>query len=185
MKQLTYAGIGSRQTPPDIMEMMFEIADTLAKRNWILRSGHADGADLAFEKGCIEGEGKKEIYLPWNGYNGHVENYEDYLTHSSLPAHQEAMKMAQNFHPNWSALTLGGRLLQARNSYQMLGQHMSLIEKSDMVICWTKNGKRSGGTGQALRLAVHYDIPIFDLALPDTLDRLEQFIQDAEIANHP
>lgn len=33
---------------------------------------------------------------------------------------------------------------------------------SDFVICYTKGGKGSGGTGQALRIAKVYNVPIFD-----------------------
>jgi len=29
-------------------------------------------------------------------------------------------------------------------------------------LCWTKNGKSSGGTGQAIRIANDYKIPVFD-----------------------
>lgn len=49
-----------------------------------------------------------------------------------------------------------------------------------MVICWTKEGKRGGGTGQALRIAQHFYIPIFDLALPDAGEKLCAFVEKVE-----
>lgn len=65
MKQnLVYAGVGSRSTPPSILKLMHAFAKLVAgKGDWILRSGGAIGADLAFELGCNEEGGKKEIYL--------------------------------------------------------------------------------------------------------------------------
>lgn len=51
-----YTGIGSRETPQEIQNLMFKIAQKLDSK-YILRSGGADGADLAFEKGSS----KKEI----------------------------------------------------------------------------------------------------------------------------
>ncbi len=50
---------------------------------------------------------------------------------------------------------------EARNCHQVLG--CDLRTPSDFIICWTKNGKGLGGTGQALRIAKEYNIPIFDI----------------------
>ena len=52
MTQLTYAGIGSRQTPQHIQDTIRTIAAELGARGWLLRSGHAEGADIAFEMGA-------------------------------------------------------------------------------------------------------------------------------------
>jgi predicted Rossmann fold nucleotide-binding protein DprA/Smf involved in DNA uptake len=62
---MIYAGIGSRETPPDVQKLIFDIADKLAKKGYVLRSGGADGADLTFEAGCDNSNGLKEIFLPW------------------------------------------------------------------------------------------------------------------------
>ena len=67
---LLYAGIGSRETPPDILLKMVKIGCHLAKMGWTLRSGGAPGADSAFEKGCDLGGGDKQIFLPWKGFQG-------------------------------------------------------------------------------------------------------------------
>ena len=47
-----YAGIGSRETPPQVLEQMRKIGTFLAERHYVLRSGGAKGADTAFELGC-------------------------------------------------------------------------------------------------------------------------------------
>ena len=64
-----YAGIGSRSTPEDVLDRMYKLAILLAKRSYTLRSGGANGADTAFEKGCTIVNGSIDLWLPWNGFN--------------------------------------------------------------------------------------------------------------------
>lgn len=61
---MKYVGIGSRTTPPEIMEKFKQVSAYLYKLGFTLRSGAAPGADTAFDEG-YEGEDKKEIFLPW------------------------------------------------------------------------------------------------------------------------
>lgn len=161
-KQLIYAGIGSRQTPTMMLTAMQCIGYDLAKSNWLLRSGHAEGADEAFELGCIMGQGKKEIFVPWVGFNKAPGGHSDYMVPEFTP---ELHDFTASFHPNWNACSQAAKLLHMRNACQILGQKGT--EPVDLVICWTKNGTGQGGTGQALRIARHFDIPIFDLGSPD------------------
>lgn len=163
---MIYTGIGSRQTPQDILDTMYEGAIQLADLGFTLRSGGANGADSAFEAGCTDGAGKMEIYLPWRLFNN---NKSPLYTPS-----REAFHLAQSYHPNWSACSHGARALHARNCHQILG--LDLQTPSDLVICWTQGGTGRGGTGQALRIAEAYEIPIFDLGSSDGLDRLNQFM---------
>ena len=148
----SYAGIGSRETPEDMCQLFRRVALYLANNNYTLRSGHADGADLAFEHGCDMACGKKEIYLPWSNFNGSKSNL--------IVKDKKAFDIAQQFHPNWHRLSKGGQKLQARNSHQVLG--WNLDDPVEFVICWTKNGSGSGGSGQAIRIAKSYNIPVFD-----------------------
>lgn len=149
---LYYAGIGSRETPPEVLSLFAIVSKYLSQKGLCLRSGGANGADKAFEAGCDIVNGQKEIYLPWRSFeksNSELFNITN-----------DAMIMAEKYHPYWSNLSVGGRKLQARNCYQVLGY--DLKTPSSFVICWTKNGSGSGGTGQAIRIAKSYDIPIFD-----------------------
>lgn len=145
-----YAGIGSRETPDDILEMMTKIAEGLS-RNYTLRSGGADGADTAFEKGA----GKKKIsYIPWPGFNGSKEK--------CIAVSSAAMRMAGEFHPGWMYLSYPVKKLHARNCYQVLGE--DLETPVDFVICWTPGGQEVGGTAQAIRIAKSNRIKVFNLA---------------------
>ena len=152
-----YAGIGSRETPAEICAIFTRLAAFLESKHWTLRSGHADGADLAFERGTTTAE----IYIPWPGFNGST---------SQLvwnPADHSAA-LAAKFHPAWSRLSQGAQKLQARNCYQVLGYNLRTPVK--FVVCWTPGGTGSGGTGQALRMAREYKIPVFDFGRYDNLD---------------
>lgn len=143
-----YAGIGSRETPKEFLRLFTKVAEYLSRKGCILRSGGTNGSDKAFELGAIH----KEIYLPWRGFEGN--NSE--LIVSDI----KAFEIAEKYHPRWNYLSDGARKLQARNSHQLLGNDLNT--PSSFVICWTKGGKGSGGTGQALRIAKDYNIPIFD-----------------------
>lgn len=158
-----YTGIGSRETPHAVLNLMASIGRTLADHGWTLRSGHAPGADQAFEYGALTAKRPlvhAEIYLPWNGFEKAYDNGGPYIV---MPYDAEAQRVAAGFHPNWGACSDGAKKLHIRNVYQVAGRDLSTA--SDMVICWTKDGKRGGGTDQALRIAEYLKIPIFDLAV--------------------
>src|SRR3954447_95843 len=107
-----YAGIGSRRTPRRVLELMERIARVLAFDGYTLRSGHAEGADQAFERGAA---GQAEIFLPWRTFNGKV----PVQGRIALPS-LEAQLLAQGTHPAWGRLSMGAKLLHARNGHQVL-----------------------------------------------------------------
>ena len=158
---VVYAGIGSRQTPFDVLRLMARIARECAAAGGVLRSGAADGADAAFERGAVEAGGATEIYLPWRRYNSHASP----LFHVD----RAALDLAARFHPAWSRCSPAAQKLHARNGYQVLGR--SLDAPADVVICWTPGGTGSGGTGQAIRIARARGIPVHDLGRPEVLAR--------------
>ncbi|MDI3258371.1 MAG: hypothetical protein QJR02_01420 [Sinobacteraceae bacterium] len=147
-----YAGIGARETPADVCLLMTRVATKLARRGMILRSGGARGADAAFEAG-VSDPNFKEIYLPWKGFAGN--------SSTRCGVTDEARRLAEQFHPRWSSLRPAAQLLVARNGFQVLGA--DLQSPSAFVLCWTKNGEAVGGTGQAIRIALARNIPVFNL----------------------
>ena len=167
-----YAGVGARKTPPEILQSMCEIAEHLAQCGYQLRSGAADGADSAFERGCDRAGGSKQIYLPWKGFNNH--------TSRLYPPTAEALQIAQRYHQAWHGLRSSVKKLMARNSYQVLGH--DLTTPVQFVLCWTPDGattktsRQTGGTGQAIRIAAAHDIPVFNLYLEDHHQRLQRFV---------
>lgn len=165
----SYAGIGSRETPSDVLMVMTQIA-TLLQDEYTLRSGHAPGADSAFENGCTNSN--MEIYIPWKGFGGSKST----LFHQN----DEAMRIASEFHPNWKNLKMSVRNLMARNVHQVLGK--DLQSPSDFVLCWTPDGceshksrsPKTGGTGQAISIASSNGIEVINMKTFFWKERLEE-----------
>jgi len=160
-----YAGIGARKTPVNVLDLMTQLACKLEQDGWVLRSGGANGADTAFERGVVD-PANKEIYLPWRGFNGNSSNL-----CNVLPA---AFEMAERYHPAWNRCGPAARKFHGRNCYQMLGK--ALLKPSSMVVCWTPDAAVTGGTGQALRIAIDKGIEVCNMADPDVLTRIEEYI---------
>lgn len=160
----TYTGIGSRDTPDEILREMSHLSYTLARLGFTLRSGGADGADTAFQVGAGLAAGLHEIYVPWKGFNDNP--YGTVFNEKSLEG-IAALRIASCIHPAWNKCNHAARLLHARNVFQVLGQDLS--SKSDFLVCWapTKNGSITGGTRTAWELAKRNDIVCFNLADPE------------------
>ncbi len=150
-----YAGIGSRKTPQNILFQMTEISEQLDRCGWTLRSGGAKGADTAFE----DGSNKKQIFL---------------ATDEIL---DEAFEISSKYHPTWGGLPPYVKKLHARNAQQILGKNLDCCVK--FVVCWTPDGaekqttKETGGTGQAIRIANAYNVPVFNLANEGRLEQIK------------
>lgn len=169
-RSMSYAGIGARKTPTAVLSKMRKVAERLEIRGYRLRSGGAEGADAAFEEGCR----RQDIFLPWPEFNGRTSPFSE--------VSQEAMGVASTAHPFFSRLPDQTKRLMARSSYQGLGQ--DLRTPADFVVCWTPDGAESeaertretGGTGQAIALASRWNIPVFNLARSDAMDRLAALV---------
>lgn len=169
-----YAGIGSRETPPEVCQMLTRVGSALASRGFTLRSGGAPGADQAFEAGAVAAAGATEIYIPRAGWRG---------SHSDLNPDRiepeiwrEAERIAARFHPDWSLVrSPHARALLTRDTFQVLGP--DLRSPSRFVIAWTQDGLASGGTGQAMRIAEAEGIPVLNVQnegqLADVLNALD------------
>lgn len=181
-----YTGIGSRKTPLDVCELMTRIARAFASAGLILRSGHAEGSDQAFENGAGS---FAEIYLPWDGFNGLWEDgalfNKDLFISARVP--KIAYDIAERFHPAWERCSRGARAMHARNVHQVLGRDPEHPVLSSGVVCWTPDGSLDGqgygvgGTGQALRIAVAYGVHVTNLALSDHREMAERWLAENSI----
>ena len=165
-KSKAYAGIGSRQTPQDVLDYMKNIATRLENEGLTLRSGHAEGADKAFESGSAKNH---EIYLADDIQNNTYNNAD------------HATQIAYTEHPNPKYLKAKSfaRNLMARNSYQVLGSDLNT--PVDFVVCYApldENGVPKGGTSQAIRIANDLNIPVFNLAEEGAKEALEQYLDN-------
>ena len=160
---MKYAGIGSRETTPAVLAQMEQLALRLANAGWTLRTGGADGADTAFENGHRAGAGTDnlEVYLPWNGYNGRAADNAHGTIVLDAATGNLAEAIAAKLHPAWSRCRRGARALHARNVAIIQGRNLD--DDVDAVVCWTRDGGATGGTGMGIRIARERDIPVFNL----------------------
>ncbi len=169
MESKRYAGIGSRETPREILLLMEKLAESAARAGWMLRSGAADGADAAFERGCDRANGKKEIFLPWQGFNGHPSGLHN-LTASAIQTARAQISW-------WDSLSDPVRKLHGRNAQQVLGYNLQ--EPVNCVIYWTEGGRFAGGTATALKIAREMGIPSYWLHGPEALPHIALLMRDS------
>lgn len=171
-------GIGSRQTPKDVLvafEQFARKASSGPNGAWF-RSGHADGADYAFEKGARE---KCVVYLPWDGFNHELPIVG--IAQALNFVDPDAFKLVKDHEPYAANCSNGVQLLKCRNVFQVLGRNRDSC--SDLVICWTPGGVGSGGTGLAIKLARRVGIPVVDVGSYKNVT--EQLIWDLIEKHHP
>lgn len=166
-----YTGIGSRETPASICEEMTEIARTLDEMGYTLRSGGAPGADVAFEAGSSN----SEIFLPWAEFHDHPSLL--------YPPTSEAEQVSRMLFPHFPGISRAVRLIVSRNIHQVLGWNIGVSKHSDFIICWTKDGKGTGGTKYAMRCAKHFDIPVFNLYNDADRIKLYMMIEDIKLVD--
>lgn len=180
-----WAGVGSRETTPDVLALMTRIARRLAELGHTLRTGAAPGADTAFEAGHREacGAERLEVYLPWAAFEREARARRGWTGGVALErATMRAEAIAARHHPNWVRLGNGARLLQSRNSHQALGR--GLDDPVRFVLCWTPDGAttgretspKTGGTGQAVRVASACGVPVLNLKRDDHRRAWEEWL---------
>lgn len=172
---MTYAGIGSRTTPKEVLKEMRKVASELSIKGYTLRSGRAKGADTAFESGAS----KAEIF-------------------TANEATDFTRAVAKEIHPNPSKLTGIALDLMARNTNQVFGKDLNT--PVDFVLAWTpltKEGKvvtkaedrvyygkdhanNTGGTGQAIAMANLKGIPVINMADANWKKQLEDVLNNKQ-----
>lgn len=185
-----YTGIGSRETPEDILLLMEIAGRVLCDRGWRLRSGGAIGADSAFYAGARMSERfaevNAEIFLPWNGVEydrvNHLKHWHDpvngFFDATLFHTWEDTYQIAADIHGGFEHCGRGAIAMHRRNVYQILGS--SLEEPAKFVIFWAKPkgklGLVSGGTNTAVQLAIKNNIEVINMYTDEGRRRVEDFI---------
>lgn len=176
-----YAGIGSRETPEELLKMMTAIATCLEKKGYTLRSGGCYGPDFAFEQG-VSDPNNKEVFIPWNGYaSDKARKHKRYASEDSVYVqsrsdYQRARIIAAPLHPKWDRCSEAVQKMHCRNVSQILG--FDLAHPVQFVICYgiPQGNTVKGGTGMAVSIANSLGIPVFNMYDQDIVDRLTKMI---------
>jgi alkylated DNA repair dioxygenase AlkB len=167
---MTYAGIGSRQTPQEVLNKMTEIAKYLDGLGYTLQTGFTfkdkntgldeEGADKAFSDGA-----ENKILFGPSGIRKTV-NGETSLDTYNPNVTTKSTDVVKEVHPAPEKLSPGALKLMARNTNQIFGKNLD--STVDFVIFYapeTNNPLRpKGGTGQAVEMARRKGIPTINLA---------------------
>lgn len=166
-----YTGIGSRETPENILNLITKLAKYIDKtEKFTLRTGGARGADTAFEKGVSSN--RINVYYP------NIKHLYKNRDKAIIAAKQV---WYSPYGITWDKLKPFTQELMIRNSYQIFGETFNRKAISKFVICYTKslNKDELGGTGQAIRLAEKFNIPVFNLGNDSlNLKDLKEFIDN-------
>jgi len=173
------AGFGSRSTPKPVLDLMTRFASAAVTAGGVIASGHCLGADLAFETGaCSVNPASFHRCLPWASYNSNITVPGGkgcaVTVLADLPA-QERVAIATEaakHHPVWERLSNGVQLLHGRN---ILIGHNAMYG-----VCYTKNGRGGGGTGQCIRYLKSLDVAVCDLGDPVALAKLTNLVTRLE-----
>lgn len=167
---MPYVGTGNREAPPDILETFKRVAKDLEERGYTLRSGGMDGPEDTFEKAVQ----KKEIHLPWKGFND-KESKSQFTT-------EQAKELASMFQPGFEGLKPAIQVFLAKNARIIMGK--DLKSPCLFLITWSEDGAetlqertaRTGHTGHAIAMAASLKIPIFNFGKPGAEARLNQYL---------
>lgn len=159
-------------------------------------SGAAPGTDTSGEFACkliydemvkrfnLNRVGYSEVIniaLPWQGFNGRYSCDKDGYY---LPFTPEAELIAMKHYSGWNYANSPVRSLMVRNCNQVLG--MDLKHKAKFVFCLTEDGcndgdkttGKTGGTGQAIRVAKAYGVPVFNMNNDLDFNRFNSWLEN-------
>lgn len=200
----TVAGVGSRKLPAQKSELLFKAAFlSVLTEQTQYASGGAPGSDATIEHGVkaalgVVSEGREyeslvnqylKVYLPGYFFNGRSSKHPGMIDATKLPMHEQAKQLAKEVHPAFKVPKEKRRPmkpyvlnLHARNGHQALGEDLSTPVRS--VLCFTGDGAKgsrisvkTGGTGQALRLADRFNIPVLNIGSPKDEASLMKWIE--------
>ena len=185
---MTYAGIGSRGTPKEVLGLMTKAATWLEGQGYKLQTGYKrrignkiteEGADQAFSKGTEN----KELFGP--------DMANDLTRQIANEIHPNLEGMKQAIYNKWvnkvgdkkaKEYSEGAANLQARNTYQVFGANLDT--PVDFVLFYAKETSNplrpAGGTGQAVEMARRKGIPTINMGDKDWRKQLKEAIKKAK-----
>lgn len=185
-----WAGVGSRETPDEILLLMARYACTAYdKKLGPLHSGDAIGADFAFWVGAKLSTNFEElqakIFLSRNGFQQRWVNPKwPFINSKKLPEeiYLAAQQIAYKARGGFYGLGPGGIALMTRNAFQILSETL-LNPVSKMIYYAEPTGKGErvkGGTNCALQIAIEYNVPRLNLYFEENQELLKAWLANNE-----
>lgn len=174
----SFTGVGSRRLDHDGELACIDIGRYLTDAGYILYTGDAPkGCDVVFWDSA-----HPRRRVRFGPPTRKRPNPDTIYVQPGTTSYRLAEHIAGHTHPAWRWLKPEHRELHIRNAFQVLGSN--LATPTEFLICWTpdaverkdKTSKKTGGTGTAIRIADSFGIPVFNLASPTAIDRLENYL---------
>lgn len=187
----TFTGIGSRDAPVEILNLMKRIGKAMSDLGYQGRSGYAPGSDTAFYRGAQQSHRFSKIgfenFLPnsWlfdrpdfgNIKPDPQNNIFDATTFKDVYA--KARDLALEARGSFERLGSGGIELHSRNPFQILGK--KLDQPSHIAYFWAQpvgqSGKVKGGTNTAVQIALKFGVKCMNLFHEQVRKEVETFLQ--------
>lgn len=156
-----FAGVGSRDTPEDICELMGKVSIVFYHLGYGLSSGDARGADRAFWGGALKSIHYRKIgariYLSDEYVRGRKADPSNFFYNAQrFQSFEKAKQMAFEARGSFHGLDEWGINLHTRNVMQIHGA--SLQDKVEYLVYWAipvgKVERVRGGTNTSLQLAI-------------------------------
>jgi hypothetical protein len=167
---LSAAITGNKEAPPEILEKVAQLAQYLESRGFTIRVG----GDGPVEDAAEVASQKKEVLLPWRGFN-------DKESATTFPI-ERAFHIAKMFHPTWDHMKKGVQSILAKNARLVMGNKM--MSPATLLLCWTEDGAedrrevtmKTGLAAHPIRIASGSGVRVFNLGRPDAESRLRHFV---------
>lgn len=167
---LPYAATGNQNPPPEVLSRIESVVRRLNQMGFTARTGGFEGVEEAVEKTSA----KKEVHLPWKGFN----DKESKFTWTK----ERATSVARMFQPGFDALKKPVQTFLAKNARLILGD--SVASPALFLIVWTEDGcntikrrnAQTGFAGHPIAIASALGIPIYNFQNPEDERRLNEYL---------
>jgi len=187
---MTYAGIGSRETPQEVLDTMTKVANYLETLGYTLNTGKTFSANKEYNEeqynerlktgAALSALYGNEVGLDEEGadraFSAGTNNKNLFGVKGTIG--EREMAVMEEIHPAPERLKPGAKKLMARNTNQIFGENLDT--PVDFVLFYAKETadplRPKGGTGQAVEMARRKGIPTINMADTNWRDQLKTAI---------
>lgn len=163
---------GNQRAPEQLAPVIAEAVNLLRHHGYTIRVSCMDG----FDKLAMDAAPGAEIHSPWRNFN-QVQN------ETSSFNSPECKEYAKRYLPEWGNLKDAQQAFYAKNVRLLLGKYLK--QPCQIVIIWSEDGcegpstrtMQSAHAGHISALAKAMNIPVINLANPNAINRLRQFLE--------
>ena len=168
---------GGHHLPKEMEPVAEQIGEQLAHAGWLYRGGYEEPGLIHMDIGVMMANGKREIFIPWQGFNTGMHKRNGVLVCHCLPNHIQAIEYAQQAYPTFKQEMDSIQMYWVRNMYLLLGE--KLDTPADVVIYYQEGDTTSKtGSEYLVGAAQSIGIPCFNIENQEGMDALTEFVTE-------